>query len=1288
MKRVVVGFVLLVLCAVGVWLLRPTLTDLARRRVERLLTAALQQPSRVQGLSISLLPPRLRATDVVVGAEPTIALRIGRLDVRVQPGPTLREGRPVISARLHSVALDVGRLALLQGVMAGTSGPATSLPSLHMAFEVADAQLRFPLRNADAVLRAAALSGQFESSASTHDVGLTAAVANARLERRGAELRVSRVQLAGGATARGIFLRTAGVHGDGINATAAAARTGQGCAFSVNLDLARWSVLLDEAVQGEATVTGQATGDLADPMVDAELHVADLALSQHAVGDVKARLVRRAGSVQLTDVTLDGPVGHATASASVQTHGAFLIDGAVDLRALDVDALIRAIGSDIEMGHRLAGMSTVSGTLAPLALTIRARADVALPSANMALSEAQPPRLLHPLATVAANAQIEAGGGTLHVEVLQPEQNRLRGDLAWKDGHLQGTADAQVREWRRLNELLPQRVRRLQLTGEMEGRATLSGPVARPTLQASVTGRDLTVNGVAVARCAGTARIVDGTLSTPSIWVETGRGRAELKGTMALGDTPPNNWQLETRGVETDLVAAIVTAVSPAVIPVSGGTVDASVNVRGSWARATINGRLGLQSVYLAHEPIERVEVRVSTDLPQWSGHARITHTGSERLTLDASGSGAHSMQVLLDSTPWRLDNLRGASARQLGGRVRVHAVITGPPLRPSGELRLTASSVRLSGHELGNFTVDARGREGDWTLNGTGFEKHAEVSAALRMMADYPYTLALRLRALDVVRFASANDSLGAVISAEIDLRGALRLWKKPSGTIRVAQLQMRRGDYEVKAEQPIRVDVTDGRFVIAPFVLVAPSSQLRLSGELSLSGQVDLRAEGEGDLALLEVIGRPVHSARGQFSLSAKVRHEPASGWDLGGEAQVNDATVDLGLPLAFTDINGRVTLSGSHIEIVNLDAKAGGGWVRLTGALSPDDGPRLSWELREIAVATGHGLEAQLSGAGKVQGQWQAIRVSGTIEVLNALYDHNLELTAFLPSLREQILPAPRTKPAARQIFLDIRVRAPGGMYIDNNVAEVELAAKLRLGGTVEVPDVTGTVEFVSGEVKFQQRVFTITGGSLDFRGGNTINPLLNISAEAQISTAESDYTVTVAVTGTAEEPRVQLSADDPTLSETDILSLITLGQTVAQLQRQGGGISAVDAVALLPTGQVTQPLANALGVNRVEVEAVQSQASGAAGSIEPRVTIGKDLTDRLRASVATTFGAGTQPMVQLEYQVTRRVSLLGSWEGQTNEQSGAFAGGIKFRYEFRRLPFSLMPGGGAVASPHAQ
>jgi autotransporter translocation and assembly factor TamB len=164
-----------------------------------------------------------------------------------------------------------------------------------------------------------------------------------------------------------------------------------------------------------------------------------------------------------------------------------------------------------------------------------------------------------------------------------------------------------------------------------------------------------------------------------------------------------------------------------------------------------------------------------------------------------------------------------------------------------------------------------------------------------------------------------------------------------------------------------------------------------------------VDVQAQGEGNLVLLELIGRPFHSARGLFTVSMQVRRQAASGWNLGGQAQVRDTALDLGLPVAFTDVNGDFVLAGSSVRIVNLDGRVGGGQLHVGGTLSLDEGPNVSWEIQEVALSTSQGLEAQVSGVGQIQGTWREIAVGGNVEVLSALYDRNIELTDFLPFFR---------------------------------------------------------------------------------------------------------------------------------------------------------------------------------------------------------------------------------------------------------------------------------------------
>jgi translocation and assembly module TamB len=298
-----------------------------------------------------------------------------------------------------------------------------------------------------------------------------------------------------------------------------------------------------------------------------------------------------------------------------------------------------------------------------------------------------------------------------------------------------------------------------------------------------------------------------------------------------------------------------------------------------------------------------------------------------------------------------------------------------------------------------------------------------------------------------------------------------------------------------------------------------------------------------------------------------------------------------------------------------------------------------------------------------------------VSGDIDVLSGLYDKKIELSGLIPWFKEQITPAPRIGPPTTEVELDIRIRAPDGVFVDNNFAKMEMSADLHVLGKATSPALDGKVEILYGEVTTGSRVFTITGGSAVFQSGERLNPVLNITAESQIRSADSEYMVRVAVTGTADNPRVQFSSDDPGLSQNDVLSLVTLGRTTRE-QSRDGGVGVGDVLSLLPSeygGDVAGQVRSVLRIDRLEVEPSYVRNTGA---IEPRVTIGKDLTDRIRAMASTSFGVEAQNTVQLEYRITSRISLLGTWESASTTQAGAFGGDIKFRYEFRKLPFSLL------------
>jgi autotransporter translocation and assembly factor TamB len=315
----------------------------------------------------------------------------------------------------------------------------------------------------------------------------------------------------------------------------------------------------------------------------------------------------------------------------------------------------------------------------------------------------------------------------------------------------------------------------------------------------------------------------------------------------------------------------------------------------------------------------------------------------------------------------------------------------------------------------------------------------------------------------------------------------------------------------------------------------------------------------------------------------------------------------------------------------------------------------------------------IEDRASGTGAIQGTWDDLEVVAEVQVLNALYDRPVAIADLLPWFREQVTPRVHP-PKEKAIRLDLRIRANDSLYIDTNYAKAELRGGFRITGTDIKPVVKGRIEVIDGEVEVLDRRFTVTDGEVAFGGGEEINPTLNFTAISSVSTTDTEYQVTAQVLGTLRDYRVLLFADDPSMTTTDVAMLLATGKSPAERQREGT-LSTGGMVQLAPAlygDTLRKGVTHYIPVDRFEIEPVYSRSTG---NIEPRLTIGKDLTSDLRALVSGTFGVERRNTASLEYRLTPSIVLQGSWESQTTDQAGGFGGDIKFRHEFRHLPFSL-------------
>ena len=82
------------------------------------------------------------------------------------------------------------------------------------------------------------------------------------------------------------------------------------------------------------------------------------------------------------------------------------------------------------------------------------------------------------------------------------------------------------------------------------------------------------------------------------------------------------------------------------------------------------------------------------------------------------------------------------------------------------------------------------------------------------------------------------------------------------------------------------------------------------------------------------------------------------------------------------------------------------------------------------------------------------------------------------------------------------LNIRIIDSKDIWVDNNIARIQMKADISVIGTLAQPNLTGRLEIYEGYIIYLDRKFTITRGILDFADPSVINPILDIQAETDI------------------------------------------------------------------------------------------------------------------------------------------------------------------------------------------
>ena len=480
---------------------------------------------------------------------------------------------------------------------------------------------------------------------------------------------------------------------------------------------------------------------------------------------------------------------------------------------------------------------------------------------------------------------------------------------------------------------------------------------------------------------------------------------------------------------------------------------------------------------------------------------------------------------------------------------------------------------------------------------------------------------------------------------------------------------------------------------------------AKLHMGEDLDIDAEFTLR---ETSLSMLVAAAPGIERAEGRL-LGRIGAHGRWPSPQLSGAIEVHGGKIVLkALPTPISDLELQVDLASSGLSISRGEASWGGGKLELKGSVPLFVGKlgeaQLALRARHVSLPLSKEARVTFDSdlrltvpAESSDGRRALPVLSGRVDLDGASYKSPMTVTADIATLttRGKKSDVQNYDAAADRLEIDVVLRSRKPAQVANNLVDTNLLLDpqgLRISGTDQRFGAVGGVELpAGGRIHLRGHEFEIQGGLVRFDDPTRLRPQVDLSAVSDFrrynSTTTSGVTNTNTTTSTSGAPvagnwriylhaygepedlKVDLSSDPP-LAQDDIFLLLTVGMTQTEMnQSRSTGLGS--SVALEALGSLSGAESAVTETVQVDEFRFGSTYSSRSGRTEPTVTVGKRLSERIRATITTSLSDASEVRSNVEYRATGNLSVEGSYDNAQSSGStnvGNVGGDIRWRLEF--------------------
>jgi translocation and assembly module TamB len=708
----------------------------------------------------------------------------------------------------------------------------------------------------------------------------------------------------------------------------------------------------------------------------------------------------------------------------------------------------------------------------------------------------------------------------------------------------------------------------------------------------------------------------------------------------------------------TDVTQAL--AIAGLQYPVTG-KLSFSLQADGTREQLEGQGSLHLADATIEGKAVKQVDAAIGFEGPQVS----LQDIEVKYLDAEVAGSGTYDFSTNAFQFDLRGNNFDLASIPSLQtgplpveGRLDFAARSAGTMEAPTINATIHLRELSIGHQHVGDYTFEAVTQGAELQLHGRSQFQQSElnIEGKVHLRDDWPANIDVRFTGLNVnplIRIYLGNHATGISEAAgEVQVQGSLQNVRELEVSGSITDFFADLEHVPVRNNGPIHFTLAHELLTVQELRLVGEGTDLSVGGTAHLSGEQELalHAEGHADLKLL-------HEFDSEFNSSGSIAVDVRLGGTFSqpsfqGSLQVASGSVQYSdLPSGLSEINGRLVFNQDRLQIETLTARVGGGTVTL-GGYATAYRRQLNFDLtmtgKDVRLRYPPGVSSMTNAQLRWSGTAAASTITGDATITKLALTPGFDFGSYLTS-SSQTVAMPQANPLLGHIAMDVHIVTTPELQMQTGAVRLSGNADLHLRGTAAKPVLLGRADVLEGEVYFNGAKYRMERGDITFTNPVSTTAVLDLAA----STRVRDYDITLTLNGPIDKLKLNYRSEPP-LPQTDIISLLALGQTqeqYAQLQQNGQSPFVAQASSAVLAEAINSALSNRsqrlFGISHIKIDpqGINAETTPVQPTPYPAVTVEQQVRDNITLSYTTNVAQSSQQIIQGEYNLTRNLMVVG-------------------------------------------